>query len=257
MCWKNDWYPDRPEWAERCCPMECGYLGCRRERCAGCPMRYHGYQETEEFEPFRKPRREEYMENRMWGREERVDSMDAKGTNDDEEERNGYAGYLDGLTPYGIRNQQGLQNRELVRKLTGQESNGIVQEKEPENYYEEDRENDRDRERLKSMYPEVAKDIMPYVEEECDRMEYEGSMMFDEYPDKRILSRISTRIFEQVKEKYDIEEREDKDETLAMNVEMRRRYPPGKNWLHDLIDVMFYEEIYRRRCRRRRCRNRW
>ena len=35
---------------------------------------------------------------------------------------------------------------------------------------------------MKSMYPMSAKKILPYVEEECDRMEYEGSMIYDEYP---------------------------------------------------------------------------
>ncbi len=30
-----------------------------------------------------------------------------------------------------------------------------------------------DLEDLKSMYPKIPKRILPYVEEECDRMEYE------------------------------------------------------------------------------------
>lgn len=170
-----------------------------------------------------------------------------------------YAGYQEDREPYGIRKQQQLQNRELVRTLRGRAGEGASFNAGTNfgSYYEEDRENERDRERLKSMYPETAREIMPYVEEECDRMEYEGSMMFDEYPDKRMLSRISTRIFEQVKEKYEIVEGRDEDEAMAMNVETRRRYPPGKNWLKDLVDVMLYEEIFRRRCRRRRCGHRW
>ena len=174
-----------------------------------------------------------------------------------------YAGYQEDRMPYGIRKQQQLQNQEMVRTLRGR-AEEEAEEKAAANadpnfgsYYEEDRENERDRERLKSMYPENAREIMPFVEEECDRMEYEGSMMFDEYPDKRMLSRVSARIFDQVKENYEIVEGRDQDEAMAMNVETRRRYPPGKNWLRDLVDVMLYEEIYRRRCRRRRCGRRW
>ena len=36
-----------------------------------------------------------------------------------------------------------------------------------------------DLEYLKSMYPKIPKRILPYVEEECDRMEYENSMVYD------------------------------------------------------------------------------
>ena len=39
--------------------------------------------------------------------------------------------------------------------------------------YDDERTERMDFEYLKSMYPDAAKRIMPYVEEECDRMEYE------------------------------------------------------------------------------------
>ena len=39
---------------------------------------------------------------------------------------------------------------------------------------------ERDMERMKQMYPDKAKKVQRYVEDECDKMEYEGSMMFDE-----------------------------------------------------------------------------
>ena len=121
-------------------------------------------------------------------------------------------------------------------------------------FYEEDYETERDQERLKNLYPEVAKELMPYVEEECDKLEFEGSIMFDEYPDKIALGRITAHIYDQVKDRYNPAEGEDKDEMLAMNAETYRRYPPRKNWLGDLIDVLFFEEMFRRRCRRRNCR---
>ena len=123
-------------------------------------------------------------------------------------------------------------------------------------YYMEDQENERDMERLKEMYPQIAKKIAGYVEEECDKMEYEGSMMFDESPDRLMMRRIAKMIYDKMKEEYPVEEGEDKEENLVMNQEIQRRYPPGKNWLGDLVEVMLYQEVYRRRCRRRRCR-RW
>jgi hypothetical protein len=50
--------------------------------------------------------------------------------------------------------------------------------------YDDGRREERDIEYMKSLYPDMAKRLLPYVEEECDRMEYQNSMMYDEYPDK-------------------------------------------------------------------------
>ena len=43
---------------------------------------------------------------------------------------------------------------------------------------------ERDLEYLQQMYPAEAREMQHLVEEECDRLEYEGSMMYDEYPDR-------------------------------------------------------------------------
>ncbi len=122
-------------------------------------------------------------------------------------------------------------------------------------YYTEDEENERDMERLKEMYPQIAKQIAAYVEEECDKMEYEGSMMFDESPDRLMMRRIAKKIYDKMQEE-DQAEPESQDENFAAIQEMKRKDPPGRNWLGDLIEVMLCQEVYRRRCRRRRCR-RW
>lgn len=92
--------------------------------------------------------------------------------------------------------------------------------------YDDDRVNRRDYDYMKSVYPDTAKRLLPYVEEECDRLEYDGSMMYDEYPDKLGLRLMCRRIYERAKE----------DEEN-----------PGE-WLRDLIEVMAYQELLRRRC---------
>ena len=48
------------------------------------------------------------------------------------------------------------------------------------------------------MYPEIPKRLLPYVEEECDRMEYENSMVYDKYPDKLQLKLMCRRICDNV-----------------------------------------------------------
>ena len=45
----------------------------------------------------------------------------------------------------------------------------------------------------------MAKKILPYVEEECDRMEYDCSMMYDEYPDKLQLHMMGNRVYDKAK----------------------------------------------------------
>ena len=45
------------------------------------------------------------------------------------------------------------------------------------------------------------KQITELVDEECDKMEYEGSLMFDEYPDRMMLERVTDRIYQRMQEK--------------------------------------------------------
>ncbi len=54
---------------------------------------------------------------------------------------------------------------------------------------------DKDNEYMKSMYPKIAREIAGYVEEECDKLEYEGSSMFSEYPDKSTVMVMAQNIY--------------------------------------------------------------
>lgn len=116
-----------------------------------------------------------------------------------------------------------------------------------------EQENERDAQRMMAMYPEVARKIQHLVEDECDKMEYDGSIMFDEQPDQLMFSQIVRSVYDQMKEEYPVAEESNPDEKLTMQ-ESRRRYPPDQNWLNDLIRVMLGNEMFRRRCRRRNCR---
>lgn len=111
-----------------------------------------------------------------------------------------------------------------------------------------------DWQKLKEMYPDMAKIILSEVENVCDSLEYEGSMMFDSIPDKERVRKMTADIYEKVKDRYPIEESIDQDDMLVMNRENRRRYPPQQNWLNDFIQVLLFQEMHRRRCRHRRCR---
>lgn len=98
--------------------------------------------------------------------------------------------------------------------------------------YDDDRNARRDYDYMKSIYPDTAKRVLPYIEDECDRMEYDGSMMYDEYPDRLQLRLMCRRI-------YDKAEKEEEN--------------PG-TWLMELIEVMTYQELCRRRAEHREIR---
>ena len=121
-------------------------------------------------------------------------------------------------------------------------------------------EDERDRERLKEMYPKEAKRIQRVVEEECDKMEYDGSLMFDEYPDRVMVQKLCDDIYNKV---YD-------NTTAEVETEQYRDRRPGGGFPppppppprrdrggRDLIEILLFDEMFRRRCRHNRCRRFW
>ena len=98
--------------------------------------------------------------------------------------------------------------------------------------FDEDKIQKRDREYLQSMYPATAKKIFPYIQEECDRQEYEGSMIYDEYPDKLQLCLMCRRAYEQVmkQEKWE-----------------KETYTPEQ--IREIVEILMYQELIERRGR--------
>ena len=119
-------------------------------------------------------------------------------------------------------------------------------------------EDEEDFRRLQEMYPIMARRLKPYVDEVCSLLEYPGSMMYDEQPDKIQFRNIAGKIYDKMKEKYPVQENNDQDENLEMLPENERekRYPPGENWLGDMVQVVLLQEMCRRREERRKQR-RW
>ena len=112
--------------------------------------------------------------------------------------------------------------------------------------YDDERIERRDYEYMKSMYPMAVKRILPYVEEECDRMSYEGSMIYDEYPDQLQIYLMCNRIYDKVKKMkpYD-------------DVEMEMQASRNDDWLKDLVQIMLFQELFQRRNRHRRDRRKF
>ena len=112
--------------------------------------------------------------------------------------------------------------------------------------YDDERMERRDFEYMKSMYPMTVKRLLPYVEEECDRMSYEGSMIYDEYPDQLQIRLMCNRIYNRAKQQ------EPKDD-----MEMEMQVSRNDDGLRDIIQILLFQELFRRRTNHRRNRRRF
>lgn len=125
-----------------------------------------------------------------------------------------------------------------------------------QNLYLTEMEYEKDMDRMKELYPREVGQILEIVEDECDKMEYEGSLMFDEYPDRLMLERVIDRIEGRLEgDGTDIETEQYRG---GMQPPPGHRPPPREgDHLRELIGVILNNEMYRRRCRHRRCRRWW
>ena len=90
-------------------------------------------------------------------------------------------------------------------------------------YYEEEDSIIRDLEYLQQMYPSEARRYQKTISSILDKLDYEGSMIYDEYPDKWQIYKLSKDIADRIKRE---EEKEDPDQ----------EFPVEKwQWLGDLV----------------------
>lgn len=145
-----------------------------------------------------------------------------------------------------------------------------------QNLYLTEMEYEKDMERMKELYPREVRQLQEMVERRCDEMEYEGSRMYDENPDRYMLEREAQRLLEE----FLRQNPQYGNLTPPPSRPMPRPEPPmgppprpmprreeelevqqyggrrDDTWLRSLIGILFHDEIYRRRCRHRRC-SRW
>ena len=107
-------------------------------------------------------------------------------------------------------------------------------------FWEEERLQERENRLMRSFYPKTALELQRKVEEECDRLDYPGSFIYDEYPDKFMMEQVCRRI------KGSMEMSQIRDD--------RRDDRRDNNLLDELIHVLLFQEMRRRRCSHGRCR---
>ncbi|WMC94114.1 hypothetical protein [Kineothrix sp. MB12-C1] len=102
-------------------------------------------------------------------------------------------------------------------------------------YYQEEDTATRDLEYLQQMYPMEAKKYQKIIAGILDKLDYEGSMIYDEYPDKWQMYRLSQSVLEVIRKK---EEETNKDTVISK-----------EKWdsIFDLVQIILCYEVYKRR----------
>ncbi len=103
-------------------------------------------------------------------------------------------------------------------------------------YLRQEQENEilKDLDYLQQTYPGEVKRYQRKVAEILDRIDYEGSMIYDEYPDRYSINRMAKTVVQILK----------KEEELQGDV---RTAPEKWEWLEDMMQVLMCNEIYKRR----------
>lgn len=102
-------------------------------------------------------------------------------------------------------------------------------------YYQEEDTAIRDLEYLQQMYPAEAKKYQKIIAGILDKLDYEGSMIYDEYPDRWQMYKLSQDILDRIRRQ---EEKENPDVVFP-----REKW----DWVSDLIQIVLFYEVYKRR----------
>lgn len=137
---------------------------------------------------------------------------------------------------------------------------------------------------MKQLYPAAVQQIQKEVDDQCDRLEYDGSCMFDQYPDRCHLELLVNQIYNRIMNNNNsVSDANAATSSLPNNRKSANnssdsittsnipsyplwsghcppnqpcRYDNEPNWLRSLIQTMLYNEMRNRR-RRYRNRKRW
>ena len=92
-----------------------------------------------------------------------------------------------------------------------------------------------DLEYLQQLYPRQVKKYQRRVAEILDKMDYEGSMIYDEYPDRYGMERLTESVWNIIKR-----------EEQSQNPQEMQNAETGE-WIKALLFVLLNTEVYKRR----------
>lgn len=100
-------------------------------------------------------------------------------------------------------------------------------------YYEQEDIVMKDLEYLQQMYPTEAKKYQKRISTILDKLDYEGSIIYDEFPDRFMINKIGKDILAIIR-------KEEENENVIVATEKWE-------WLEDMIQILLFYEIYKRR----------
>lgn len=127
-----------------------------------------------------------------------------------------------------------------------------------------------DMEYLQQMYPTYAKNYQSVISSVVDKTDYEGSFIYDQYPDKLSIQRMVSSVMTVIKAN---EDKRNEDSKAQQRQEMESRMEPDTDtgaivtadtlterapwsekepWIRELVTVLMYYEILGRRKRRQK-----
>lgn len=116
-------------------------------------------------------------------------------------------------------------------------------------YYQEEDTVTRDLEYLQQMYPSEAKRYQKIIAEVLNQMDYEGSCIYDEYPDKWQLYRLTQTVMDKIKRMERMDNRANSQvpgNEMTETVGNAMQDKPWE-WIEEFVQVLLYYEIYKKR----------
>lgn len=107
----------------------------------------------------------------------------------------------------------------------------------------------RDLEYLQQMYPAEAKKYQKIIAEVLDKIDYEGSMIYDEYPDKWQIYRLTQMIVDKIKKQQETGTAAETENNRNQGTSYMSEQTVPMDWdrITEFIQVLLFYEIYRKR----------
>lgn len=109
-----------------------------------------------------------------------------------------------------------------------------------------------DLEYLQQMYPTYARKYQNTIGSVVDKMDYDGSFIYDQYPDKLTLQRMVESVMAVIKTNEEAAAQPDVAGSDAVDNALTERAPwhEKEPWIRELVTVLMYYEILARRRKR-------
>lgn len=106
-----------------------------------------------------------------------------------------------------------------------------------------------DMEYLQQMYPNYAKKYQPIIKSALDKVDYKGSFIYDQYPDKLQLMRIIDSIVIIIRDDEAAYSKpgDNQDGQTTPPIGEGAMWQDKEIWIRELVTVLMYNEILMRR----------